>query len=185
MLQTLIEQKYQEKMAWMLSHVDVQFPTPASLIGKDHYADLDAKMTDIHQIDFCLLHALSLPQFTDDIVLIDNHRMTIRLAMLLAEKWPEHKESVFEFLTQIILDDDYQLYLALEQNQPTACAMVTKVTDNTVLISDIAFASDMKTINKQSFICDLTKLVQSNSQMNSAAIVTSNPTDVWLNELNL
>ncbi|MGF1762062.1 hypothetical protein [Aliivibrio kagoshimensis] len=182
-MQTLIEQKYLEKMSWMQSHVDVQYPTQESVIGKDYYLATEATETDTYLLDIDILNTLPLPPFSDEIVLIDNHRLTIRFAMLLSEKWPDHKESVFEFLTQIILDESYQLFLAIEQGGPTACALVANVTNETVMISDLAFANNMKTINKQSFIVKLCQRLQLESDLNCAAVVTSSASENWLASL--
>lgn len=134
----LIKQKNQ----WLSHHVDVDFPTQESLKGRELYLSSQESKTFKTQLASELLDQAShYPIWLDDIVPVDFHRLTILFSVLQAKAWsnePEQEKLIIEFLTQIILDEHYQLYMGFKQGQPMM-AMIAYKDDqtNSLLLSDV------------------------------------------------
>ncbi len=127
----------QQKLAWLSSQVNVDFPTPESIKGRDIYLKQPAKEAEQHPVI-----SATLPD-PISVLLVTEHRLTIRWAIVVASQWhnkQEHDE-VLEFLTQIDLSDDYQLFVALDGITPVAACLV-RVLDDTAYISDVAITCD-------------------------------------------
>ena len=77
------------------------------------------------------------------------HRLTIRWAIAVASQWDAEYDEVLEFLTQIDLCDDYQLFVALDGMKPVA-ACLSQVSEGIMYVSDIALISDA--INEHAFL---------------------------------
>lgn len=84
---------------------------------------------------------------------MDFHRLTIMFSLLQATQWEEGSDEqklVIEFLTQIILDSEYQLYLGFIAGEPVA-ALISKVLpdENTILFTDIVVSRAFKEQDKE------------------------------------
>lgn len=133
----------QQKLAWLVNQVNVDFPTPESVKGRDFYLKQPAKETIEHQ-----LSAVTLPE-TVSVLPVTEHRLTIRWAMTVASQWTDEYDDVLEFLTQIDLCDDYQLFVALDGMKPIA-ACLSQVSEGIMYVSDVALTSDI--INENGFL---------------------------------
>ncbi|MDV7103459.1 hypothetical protein R3X26_03455 [Vibrio sp. TH_r3] len=131
-----LTQLINKKQQWLLSQVDVTFPTPESILGRDLYVKHDNtiryKPLDLDdRLDSSLLDALYL---------VDFHRLTVMFSQLQALRWENQREQeyVLEFFAQIILSDQHDLYVGFKNNKAIISAIVTKEPLGHVLISDVA-----------------------------------------------
>ncbi|WP_413283255.1 hypothetical protein [Vibrio sp. MA40-2] len=131
-LTQLINKKHQ----WLLSQVDVTFPTPESILGRDlyikHENTISYKLLDVDDgLDSSLL---------DDLYLVDFHRLTVMFSQLQALQWEDKREQEFvlEFFAQIILSDQHDLYVGFKNNQAIIGAILTEDKLGHLLISDVA-----------------------------------------------
>lgn len=158
-----IESYLEQKNQWLTEQVNVAYPTPQSLDGRDLY--LKAEQTK--QYIQTQYSQLATPKWVDDIVLVDFHRLTIMFAILQASQWSEHPEQeklVIEFLTQIILSDDYQLYLGLLDGEPVAGAITRfDSQEKTLLVSDVTVSAN-NADKSQFFIADIAQFLQTAAQ---------------------
>ncbi|MDD9178475.1 MULTISPECIES: hypothetical protein [Aliivibrio] len=134
---------FQQKQAWLSNQVNVDFPTPESVKGRDVYLKQPAKAAEEYT-----LSSETLPE-TISVLLVTEHRLTIRWAITVASQWDAEYDEVLEFLTQIDLCDDYQLFVALDGMKPVA-ACLSQVIDGIMYVSDIALTSDA--INEHAFL---------------------------------
>ncbi|MFB9136884.1 flavodoxin [Vibrio olivae] len=135
------------KQQWLFQQVEVEFPTKESLEGRALYLEKEADVTMWETSSLASTFA------SDDIFLVDFHRLTILFAQLQSMRWSdaEHQALIIEFLTQIIYSPPCELYLACQQGRPLAGAIVTRL-DNEVLISDLAFAQPKTEQVKQDWV---------------------------------
>jgi hypothetical protein len=125
------------KNDWLISQVDVQYPTKESLKGRDLYLEGEKdKRYALFQSKALLSEPVS--PAVDELYLIDFHRLTVMFSLLQASRWAEEQEKayVLEFFSQIILSSECQLYLGFTDTNPVACAIVMQHGDD-VLISDV------------------------------------------------
>ncbi len=122
------------KNQWLLSQVDVEFPTQESLQGRALYQNYLAQ---------CQYHEVSPEDNVDnvpcdEVYLVDFHRLTILFSQLQSKRWLDQDEQalVVEFLTQIILADDHQLYVGFSSGEASAVAIVSE-NEQQRLISDV------------------------------------------------
>ncbi|MDD9200022.1 hypothetical protein [Aliivibrio sp. S2MY1] len=127
---------HQQKLAWLVDQVNVDFPTPESVKGRDVYLKQPAKDAVEHSFS-----EVTLPE-TVFILPVTEHRLTIRWAMTVASQWTAEYDDMLEFLTQIDLCDDYQLFVALDGMTPIA-ACLSQVVEDIMYVSDIALTSDI------------------------------------------
>lgn len=129
----------QVKNSWLYQQVDVQFPTKESLKGLDLYKQqvVNRQYQTLNPADYT-----DSSFSTDDIYLVDFHRLTVMFALIQASQWQNEtdQEMIVEFLTQIIYSEPCSLYLGFTSGEPVAAAIVTK-DNNSVLISDIVTTS--------------------------------------------
>ncbi|QEO46953.1 hypothetical protein DLR60_11915 [Vibrio tarriae] len=121
------------KNQWLLSQVDVEFPTAESLEGRDIYHALNLQT----EVSLFQPQACSVP-LLQEIYLVDFHRLTIWFALLQATRSPEKhdQERLVEFFTQIIYSPPCQLFLGFHLGEPVAAGMVTEH-EQMVLLSDL------------------------------------------------
>jgi hypothetical protein len=133
---------FERKNKWLAQQVEVKFPTVESLKGKALY-ESSLSQAYIEQYSKADLCDVTAP--IEEWYLVDFHRLTIMFAMLQSKRWPieEHQQLIVEFLTQIILEPDYKLYLGFSQNTPCAAALVSSQ-ECDVLVSDVAIACNDK-----------------------------------------
>lgn len=151
-----IEQLVSQKNLWLSQQVDVEFPTPESIAGRDIYLQSQQSV----QYQHSELQRLQQSPWVEEVIEVDFHRLTIMFSVLQASNWsdnPEQQSLIIEFLTQIILDSEYQLYLGFIQGEAVA-ALICRVesSDNIVLLSDIVVSEPYKNQNnEQAFISDV------------------------------
>ncbi len=125
----------QLKNHWLTSQVDVNYPTPESIQGRDLYLEREKsacyvmKPVNVKTFDQNLI---------DDFYLVDFHRLTVMFAQLQSSYWAEPKEqaSALEFFAQIILNEEHPIYVGFKKGIPVICALVT-LSKCDFLISDI------------------------------------------------
>lgn len=136
-MQFQIESYISDKNNWLSKQVDVEFPTPESLIGRQLY------LASQQDITFTESNIESLLKTKGDleVIEVDFHRLTILFSIIQASLWsdtPADERFIIEFLTQIILDDDYQLYLGFHEREPVSaliCHIDQKIASRFYLIS--------------------------------------------------
>jgi hypothetical protein len=137
---TLIPQIAQVKNSWLYQQVDVQFPTKESLKGLELYKQVVSTreyeaLTELPSIETTFN--------SDDIFLVDFHRLTVMFALIQSSQWQNEfeQEMIVEFLTQIIYSEPCSLYLGFQSGEPVAAAIVTQ-TEQSMLISDVVVKTD-------------------------------------------
>ncbi|WP_341665706.1 flavodoxin [Vibrio sp.] len=123
------------KNHWFSQHVEVDFPTKESLLGRELYL---SSVSSVSCRQIKTLPAASTEYNQDDIFKVDFHRLTVMFAVLQAKRWNSEQEQalVVEFLSQIIFSEPCDLYVGFEQGQPSAAAVVTTKGDS-ILVSDV------------------------------------------------
>ncbi|CAH0529576.1 hypothetical protein [Vibrio hippocampi] len=124
---------YNAKNHWLVDQVEVDFPTKESLAGRELYL---SSLSSRHIEEFS-------PATTDNDTniewhLADFHRLTIMFSILQSKLWASEKDQalIVEFLTQIIFEPDYQIYVGFEQGEAVSAALVSQ-NDSMLLLSDI------------------------------------------------
>ncbi len=146
------------KNQWMRQHIDVEFPTPESLLGYELYQQRssNADYQPLQRSD-------SIQRFPDEeIYKVDFHRLTVMFALLQASMWPEPRQQqlMVEFLSQIIYSEPCELYLGFQGGEAVLAAIVTKDQDQ-ALISDIAAKIEAKDL-QPGFIASLADRLHDN-----------------------
>ncbi|WNJ97648.1 flavodoxin [Vibrio ruber] len=156
----------QIKNQWLSAQVDVAYPTPQSLIGRDLY---------LASVQQCTYQDVALPAVAEliaqDVYRVDFHRLTVMFAQLQAGQYqtPTEKEAIIEFFTQIIYAPPCELYLGFEQGEPVAAGILTQ-TEAGVLVSDLVIA---KTSSAYETPLDFAYQILKYSQVNETAQVCS------------
>ncbi len=121
------------KNQWLLSQVDVEFPTSESLEGRDVYQALSQQ----NQVTPFQPQACD-EQLLQEIYLVDFHRLTVWFALLQATRGTSKHEQdrLVEFFTQIIYSPPCQLFIGFHLGEPVAAGMVTQH-EQSVLLSDL------------------------------------------------
>ncbi|AEX24433.1 MULTISPECIES: hypothetical protein [Vibrio] len=158
----------ERKNAWLHDLVEVEFPTPESLKGRDIYFQT-LKQQQYQIVDKDSLLAGEAECKTDDIFLVDFHRLTIMFSLLQSQRWDKQydKDMVVEYLTQIILTPDFELYVGFKDGSPIGAAITSHFEGNT-LISDVA-VSDV--IEKSQFESDLAKRLDNEAKLCETVII--------------
>ncbi|WP_261818194.1 flavodoxin [Vibrio gallicus] len=130
-----------KKISWMTSHIEVDFPTRESVLGKAIYLDLmEASSTEALTGEIAAKTGIEWLQ-------ADFHKMTVMFADHFSNnvQLPTQSQGLLlEFLAQIILDKEAsQLWLAFNDGQVVATAIVTQM-DKQILISDFQLADKHK-----------------------------------------
>ncbi|MDV6250212.1 flavodoxin [Vibrio sp. EA2] len=158
----------ERKNAWLHDLVEVEFPTPESLKGRDIYFQT-LKQQQYQTVDKDALLTSEAECKTDDIFLVDFHRLTIMFSILQSQRWDKQydQEMIVEYLTQIILTPDFELYVGFEDGKPVGAAIVSQFEGNT-LISDVAVSDS---IAKSQFESDLAKRLDSEEKLSETIIL--------------
>ncbi|HCE4527931.1 TPA: flavodoxin [Vibrio parahaemolyticus] len=160
----------ERKNAWLHDLVEVEFPTPESLKGRETYFQAtNAQEYQIVAKDSLLEGEANLQ--ADDIFLVDFHRLTIMFSILQSQRWEEQydQEMIVEYLTQIILTPDFELYVGFKDGNPVGAAIASSYEDNT-LISDVAVS---QSLDKQQFSVDIAKRLNSDHKLCDTIIIES------------
>lgn len=121
------------KNQWLFDQVEVEFPTPESLKGREVYQFL----CENNQV-MSFENNTEVTINVDEIFLVDFHRLTVMFSLLQASRGRDEQERnyLLEFFTQIIFSEPCSLYVGFHKSEPVAAALVTHK-DNTLLVSDV------------------------------------------------
>ncbi|KHD25651.1 flavodoxin [Vibrio caribbeanicus] len=149
------------KNNWLSEQIDVQYPTKESLAGRSLYLSTAAQ-SSVVPLDTAVSADIGLT--SDDLFLVDFHRLTVMFALLQSKRWEQQSEQelIVEFLTQIIYSDPCTLYLAFKEGEPVGAAILTQV-DNQLLVSDIVLTQNQTLANKHAFSLLLVNKLNVNS----------------------
>lgn len=163
-MQSQIESYILAKNQWLSKQVDVEFPTPESLIGRKVYLESQQNIKySLSEVQSLLSNKVGL-----DVIEVDFHRLTILFSIIQASQFsdnPEQQSLVIEFLTQIILDDEYQLFLGFDDGEPVS-ALICKIDlDNQVaVLTDIIISENAQdSFKTQDFASDVLQYLISKS----------------------
>ncbi|HHX8539192.1 TPA: flavodoxin [Vibrio diabolicus] len=160
----------ERKNAWLYDLVEVEFPTPESLKGRDVYFKALEQAT-YQVVDKDTLLESDSEFSSDDIFLVDFHRLTIMFSVLQSQRWDQQydKDMIVEYLTQIILTPDFELYVGFKAGAPIGAAIISHLEGNT-LISDVAVSESKY---KSSFVADLAKRLSTEHKLLDSVIIES------------
>ncbi len=157
MMSDIINTLVQKKNDWLTSHVAVKYPTPESIQGRDLYLkkQQDKQYKQITLSEFNAGLSDDKTNVVDEVHLVDFHRLTIMYALTMASSWQDEQDRacLLEFFAQIILSDDFPLYVGFKNGEPVACA-ITHQCDGVLLVSDVTFNKAISN-EKQSYISAL------------------------------
>ncbi len=152
----------ERKNAWLHDLVEVEFPTAESLKGRDiYFQTLEQQQYQV--VDKKVLLDTEVDCRAEELFLVDFHRLTIMFSILQSQRWDKQydQEMVVEYLTQIILTPDFELYVGFKEGNPVGAAIVSQFQGNT-LISDVAVSDS---IEKTQFESDLAKRLNSEEKL--------------------
>ncbi len=145
------------KNDWLKQQVEVQYPTPESLQGRELYFSRQRQVKELNR-DSCLCEE----ELVDEVYLVDFHRLTIMFAQLQASAgWHLMSEQalIVEFLSQIILSPSFLLVVGFKQHTPIAAAMVSRdESSTTLLVSDIALLTEYQS-QQDMWLSDIVKFL--------------------------
>ncbi|MFC5079916.1 hypothetical protein VTH8203_03322 [Vibrio thalassae] len=149
-MKNVAERLYSNKNQWLASQIDVDFPTPESVQGRELYQE---------SLSSNYLDSLE-PEFDDSLNIewhkVDFHRLTVMFALLQAKRWSveQHQNAVVEFFAQIILDETHDLYVGFDNTEPCAATIMCKE-QSVVLFSDIVVCGNQQNTNPLAIIPSL------------------------------
>ncbi|WP_104048303.1 flavodoxin [Vibrio jasicida] len=158
----------QRKNTWLHDLVEVEFPTKESLEGRaTYFRALETQEYQVMGKSELLDSDNALVK--DDIFLVDFHRLTVMFSILQSQRWADKhdQEMIIEYLTQIILTPDFELYVGFKEGEAVGAAIVSQHEENT-LISDIAVSQKL---DKSDFIADLAKKLNDDQKLYETIIV--------------
>lgn len=157
----------ERKNSWLYDLVDVEFPTPESLKGRDIYFQA-LKQVNYQIVDKGSLLSGESAFKAEDIFLVDFHRLTIMFSILQSQRWVNQhdQQMIVEYLTQIILTPDFELYVGFIDGSPTGASIVSQFEGST-LVSDIAVSG---TSDKSQFIGSLVKKLDNTNKLSETII---------------
>ncbi|MGO2497902.1 MAG: flavodoxin [Vibrio litoralis] len=165
-MQSQIESYILAKNQWLSKQVDVEFPTPESLIGRKVYLESQQNIKySLSEVQSLLSNKVGL-----DVIEVDFHRLTILFSIIQASQFsdnPEQQSLVIEFLTQIILDDEYQLFLGFDDGEPVS-ALICKIDlDNQIaVLTDIVISQNyLHSFKTQDFASDVLQYLTAKSMI--------------------
>lgn len=124
------------KNTWLKELVAVEFPTPESVEGAKLYLTKASEAQCLALDDITSESEIDI----DALYRVDFHRLTIMYSQLHAKRWQgRDAELVLEFLTQIILEPDYEIYVGFKAQIPVFGFMLSSTTEGDVLISDTVY----------------------------------------------
>lgn len=128
----LIEKKHR----WLCEQVEVEHPTPESIVGRELYCAREASVR--YGPPPVSGQLTSSERRLDEIYKVDFHRLTIQFAQLQANWWENaaDRAHVLEFFAQIILSAEHDLYLGFKDGQAVISGLAS-FDGSQLLISDI------------------------------------------------
>ncbi|MCY9855352.1 flavodoxin [Vibrio mediterranei] len=149
-MKDVAERLYSNKNQWLASQIDVDFPTPESVQGRELYQEsLSSNYLESLKVD-------SESDLNIEWHKVDFHRLTVMFALLQAKRWAieHHQNAIVEFFAQIILDQSYDLYLGFEGGEACAAVLVSKE-DTVVLFSDLVTCHSAQDLSPEPIIASL------------------------------
>ncbi|MDF2154825.1 flavodoxin [Vibrio sp. CAU 1672] len=158
------------KNQWLHDLVEVEFPTAESLKGRALYFEA-LENSVLSELGYESLLNAARPDAPESIYQVDFHRLTIMFAILQSQRWSaqEEQDLIVEYLTQIILDPDFELYVAFENGEAAAAAIVSQYEGQT-LISDVALAVG---VDQVQFVADLALKLNQHQKLSDAILLES------------
>lgn len=141
-----VEHLQQQKTQWLLSQIDVDYPTRESVLGKACYLDLVEKFSEITSL---VIPSTGLAPVASNTEWLraDFHKLTVLFARFMASHSavPDaSREYLQEFLAQIILDDQgaHSLCLGFNGSEVVGACIVSN-DSKALLVSDLLLKSDL------------------------------------------
>lgn len=130
-----------KKNQWLFSQLDIAYPAKESLLGLDIYKK------QLSQKTYQLLPQAQTPSHIDELHKVDFHKLTVLFSLNQASAYQDEAEraNILEFLSQIMLSDEHDLYVGIKNGDVVASAIVT-VSEDEVLISDIVNQDDQNIV---------------------------------------
>lgn len=129
------------KNQWLFSQLDIAYPAKESLLGLDIYKK------QLSQKTYQLLPQDQTPTQIDELHKVDFHKLTVLFSLNQASAYQDEVEraNILEFLSQIMLSDEHELYVGTKNGDVVASAVVT-ATDEELLISDVVNQDDQNIV---------------------------------------
>lgn len=130
-----------KKNQWLFSQLDIAYPAKESLLGLDIYKN------QLSQKTYQLLPQDQTPSQIDELHKVDFHKLTVLFSLNQASAYQDEAEraNILEFLSQIMLSDEHELYVGTKNGNVVASAIVT-ASDDELLISDIVNQDDQNIV---------------------------------------
>ncbi|WP_299690002.1 hypothetical protein [uncultured Vibrio sp.] len=125
------------KNQWLFSQLDIAYPAKESLLGRELYK------SQLSQKNYQLLPQEQTPTHIDELHKVDFHKLTVLFSLNQASTYQSETEraNILEFLSQIMLSDEHELYVGTHNGDVVASAIVT-ASDDALLISDVVNQHD-------------------------------------------
>ncbi|GEA59392.1 hypothetical protein [Vibrio comitans] len=141
-----VEHLQQQKTQWLLSQIEVAYPTRESVLGKACYLDLIEKFSKIASLECPSSESTPVANNTEWLR-ADFHKLTVLFAHFMAthSDIPDaSREYLQEFLAQIILDDQgpHSLCIGFEGSEVVGVCIVSNTSD-TLLVSDLLLKNSL------------------------------------------
>ena len=136
-----IPESAHKKNQWLFSQLDIAYPAKESLLGRELY------QSRLPSKNYQLLAQDQIPSQIDELHKVDFHKLTVLFSINQASAYQDETERahILEFLSQIILSDEHELFVGTENGDVVASAIVT-ATDDSLLISDVVNQHDQDCI---------------------------------------
>ena len=136
-----IPESAHKKNQWLFSQLDIAYPAKESLLGRELY------QSRLPSKNYQLLAQDQIPSQIDELHKVDFHKLTVLFSINQASAYQDEIERahILEFLSQIILSDEHELFVGTENGDVVASAIVT-ATDDSLLISDVVNQHDQDCI---------------------------------------
>ena len=130
-----------KKNQWLFSQLDIAYPAKESLLGLGIYKN------QLSQKTYQPLPQDQTPSQIDELHKVDFHKLTVLFSLNQASAYQDEAEraNILEFLSQIMLSDEHELYVGTKSGDVVASAIVT-ASDDELLISDIVNQDDQNIV---------------------------------------
>lgn len=129
------------KNQWLFGQLDIAYPAKESLLGREIYKK------QLSQRTYQLLPQHQTPTEIDELHKVDFHKLTVLFSLNQASAYSDKADraNIVEFLSQIMLSDEHELYVGTQKGDVVASAIVTEK-DDELLISDVVNKDDQNVI---------------------------------------
>ena len=156
------------KNAWLHDLVEVEFPTKESLEGREIYTRLLEEQT-YQVVEKSSLLEKECHLASEDIFLVDFHRLTVMFSILQSQRWSDkhEQEMIVEYLTQIILTPEFELYVGFAEGEAIGAAMVSQYEGNTVITDTVTSHN----LDKAQFVSDLATKLNAEQKLSETVVL--------------